>query len=159
MQRKPKENQAILRLAGQMHERIQQARQAAGFSKSELARALGLSPTSCICWELPAENKNASRPSARNLARIALVLDVSLEWLATGRGGMRPDHLEGSAFDEEAQEFLSPEERALLQAYIRLPSSKRKALLALMEGLSEGAEDRGGAKRRPGRKGAGGEGG
>ena len=107
-----------------MHKRIKQARKAAGFNKSELARSLDVTPTSCSSWELPPENRNNSRPSIDNLGRLALILNVRFEWLATGRGPM-PLTTPGN------------EQLSLPQS----ESDKAKSLLGLYRSLS--AEQRG----------------
>ena len=53
-------------------------------SRAEVARAAGLS------WPLLDAYLKGSKPGADKLARLAPVLGVSLEWLATGAGSMRP---------------------------------------------------------------------
>jgi transcriptional regulator with XRE-family HTH domain len=126
-----------------MNVRILEARKGAEFSKTELARVLGVSPTSCISWELPPDNRNATRPSVDNLVKLAVVLNVRFEWLATGRGprhfdaasqNNRPDYGPGGA-------FMSEDQRALLAAYASLPANKRRALLELVGSLSEPEAD------------------
>lgn len=67
-------------------DRIKFARQRKGFqSKAELARRLGISASSVVQWERPSDGTS---PSVENLAKLAVVLGVNFEWLATGRGPM-----------------------------------------------------------------------
>ena len=111
----------------EMNDRISLARKEAGFNKSELARNLDVTPTSCSSWELPASNRNNSRPSVSNLSRLALILNVRFEWLATGRGPMAltptGNHLQKShASDAERAE-------SLLSLYRMLPAGQRSSML------------------------------
>lgn len=126
-----------------MYERISLARKQGGFSKSELARVLGVTPTSCNSWELPPNHRNSSRPSVANLAKLASVLNVRFEWLATGRGDVHARPLEwpsvrGREDGVEAVDpvtrvdGLSPDERRLLDIYLRLSASQRKLLLTFV---------------------------
>lgn len=67
-----------------IHQRIKEAREAAGLTKVELADRLGLSPQSVWGWE-----KNAM-PRRENLPKIARTLNVSEQWLAFGTTGGVP---------------------------------------------------------------------
>ena len=110
-----------------MNDRIGLARKQSGFNKSELARNLDVTPTSCSSWELPAGNRNNSRPSVANLGRLALILNVRFEWLATGRG---PMSLTPSG-NREQKVPLSKTDRAesLLSLYRMLPAGQRSSML------------------------------
>jgi transcriptional regulator with XRE-family HTH domain len=128
-----------------MYERIALARKRAGFSKSELARALGVTPTACNSWELPSAHKNSSRPSVANLAKLAAVLNVRFEWLATGRGEVQSPPMERSRLPAGAQgrsanrqppdkpRGLDAEQRRLLDVYRNLPPGERKVLLGFVK--------------------------
>lgn len=110
-----------------MNDRISLARKEAGFNKSELARSLNVTPTSCSSWELPTGNRNNSRPSVGNLGRLALILNVRFEWLATGRG---PMSLTPTAASQQKVP-LSESDRAesLLSLYRMLPAGQRTSML------------------------------
>jgi transcriptional regulator with XRE-family HTH domain len=110
-----------------MNDRISLARKEAGFNKSELARNLDVTPTSCSSWELPSDNRNNSRPSVNNLGRLALILNVRFEWLATGRGPMSLTPTARS----QPKTPLSQSDRAqsLLSLYRMLPASQRSSML------------------------------
>lgn len=105
--------------------RIKTAREMQGFSLSELARRVGVRPASCSHWE-----SCRSDPSMDNLARLAVILNVDFEWLATGRGGMRP----GVAQDlpSYAVDAAPPDQRELLDLYLRLKPQRQRALLELL---------------------------
>jgi len=117
-----------------MNERICVARKAAGFNKSELARTLNVTPTSCSSWELPIGNRNNSRPGVENLGRLALILNVRFEWLATGRG---PMPLSAPPITRRKTR-LSASDRAdsLLRLYRSLPASQRATVLDFMRLVS-----------------------
>lgn len=64
-------------------QRIKSARERKGMSQRGLARALDIQPSSVNSWE-----SDKSSPTTDNLAVVAVLLDVSFEWLSTGRGPM-----------------------------------------------------------------------
>ena len=65
--------------------RIKHAREGKAWTRSELARRIGVSTSAAVQWE----QAISTAPSVENLIRIALLTDVSFEWLATGRGQVR----------------------------------------------------------------------
>jgi phage repressor protein C with HTH and peptisase S24 domain len=67
-------------------ERIQRAREKAGLSKSELARAAGVSPSAVTQWE----NGETLELKGEPVTRVALACGVDAHWLATGRGSEAP---------------------------------------------------------------------
>jgi transcriptional regulator with XRE-family HTH domain len=69
--------------------RIRESRKFGELSRAELARRVGVRPSAAVQWEL----EDGTAPSVRNLMKIAGVLNVSFEWLATGRGMARPKSL------------------------------------------------------------------
>jgi len=69
--------------------RIREARKLTGISRAELARQVGVKPSAAAQWE----QTDGTAPSVRNLIKIASITNVSFEWLATGRGQLRPDSL------------------------------------------------------------------
>jgi transcriptional regulator with XRE-family HTH domain len=62
-----------------MAERIKEAREARGFTASELARLTAVTPTAVWNWE-----SNGVKPRPENLALVAKVLAVTPEFLLTG---------------------------------------------------------------------------
>ena len=106
-------------------ERIRRARRIAGTSQQGLANALGVTRSAVSNWE----SANAARPATARLAMLANVLDVSFEWIATGRGEMRlsrPAH--DSFIVEDLLVVDCPHERNLLCAYRHAPA-RVKAIL------------------------------
>lgn len=119
-------------------DRIRVAREAAHLSKSELARRLGLHPSACVQWEA----KGGTRPNVEHLAKVAAILNVRFEWLATGRGeqyyapGIQDESPQYGGLDS----LLHSDERHLLETYRRMLPRQRKALLELL-GVVEAAKD------------------
>ncbi len=65
-----------------MATRVRVARQRAGMTQSQLAERIGVSRGAVANWEV----SERPRPSASNLMEVATMTEVSVEWLATGRG-------------------------------------------------------------------------
>jgi len=118
----------------EMNERIATARKAAGYNKSELARTLDVTPTSCSSWELPVGNRNTSRPGVTNLGRLALILNVRFEWLATGRGPMAVPLAASRRRKTPASE--SDRADSLLMLYRSLSAGQRGTVLDFMRLIS-----------------------
>lgn len=70
-------------------DRIAWAREAAGLTRSEMARRLGVQPKTVRHWE-----DDVSEPRANKLQMLSGVLAVSMGWLLTGEGE-GPPALEG----------------------------------------------------------------
>ena len=66
----------------EMHDRIKEARETAQLTKSQLARALGLSRASVSAWETGAV-KNLKN---EHLFKLSKITGFSARWLATGQG-------------------------------------------------------------------------
>lgn len=62
--------------------RITQARKDAGLSKSELARRVGVSNPTVTDWE----SGKIKELKGQNLSKLAQILNLSPDWLATGKG-------------------------------------------------------------------------
>lgn len=107
--------------------RIRAARRAAGLSQQALAERLGIRRAAVTQWE----STLGTLPSTINLIQAAVETRVSFEWLATGRGCMRIDASEETAFSLEciAQSF---EEEHLLSLYRRCNVKQREALVAFL---------------------------
>lgn len=67
-------------------ERITKAREAAGMSKSDLARSVGASPSAVSQWE----SGETQTLEGKNLVRAAVAMGVDAVWLGTGKGEMAP---------------------------------------------------------------------
>jgi len=109
--------------------RLRQAREMMGISKSELARRIGVRPSAAIQWE----RENGTFPSTSHLIHIAIISNVSFDWLATGRGFAR-GQLETLSADSIAIDFF---EENLLTLCRRLPQNARAPLIAFLKGLQD----------------------
>jgi transcriptional regulator with XRE-family HTH domain len=98
------------------------AREAQGLSPSELARRIGVKPASCSHWE-----SCRSDPSVTNLSKLAVILDVDFDWLATGRGNMRSGVEQ--RLSPYAADIIPPDQQELLDIYLRLKPQRQRALL------------------------------
>ena len=118
-------------------ERIKQGRQRMGLSKSALARILGVTPTSCISWELPDSDRNSARPNVDNLTRLAVVFNVRFDWLANGRGPMTYAANDDANSSEPVvlKGQLPPDQEELLELFSSLPAAKQNAVMTLVKGL------------------------
>ncbi|UZW62201.1 helix-turn-helix transcriptional regulator [Lysobacter enzymogenes] len=70
-----------------MATRIRMARQRSGLTQHQLADRMQVTRGAVANWEISVRSK----PSLSHLMRLAVVLEVSFEWLATGRGDMTLD--------------------------------------------------------------------
>jgi transcriptional regulator with XRE-family HTH domain len=112
-----------------MENRIKEARKALGWSQADLARRMFVTQPSVADWE-----SGRKAPHTKNLARLAVLLGVSFEWLTTGRGKMHPSTTL-SAREPAPDDWILPEERRLLSTYSRLKPRQRTALLGFLESL------------------------
>lgn len=107
-------------------ERIRRARALSKTSQLALAQAVGVQRSAVAQWE----RKDGSSPSMHHLIAIATVTGVSLEWLGTGRGLIRPEQDEWTLAvqsDDYAQDDLEEE---CLNSLRKLPFQLRKQLVA-----------------------------
>ena len=113
----------------QLADRIRIARRKSGLSQSTAAQGLGVHRGTVGHWERGAGH----RPSSGNLMQLAMLMAVSYEWLATGRGSMDVSANEDAdvpalRLDCFAQ---SDDEELLLLAFRKLPAHRRKAVVDL----------------------------
>ncbi len=108
--------------------RIRKARLDAGFSQSHLADLMRVTRSACSQWEQP----DGTAPRGSRLQRLATVLGVSVEWLATG-----DDPTDPRAHDEHAgyRNALSADERELLDRFAQMGRDGQRALLGLLKRL------------------------
>jgi len=109
--------------------RLRQARELLGINRSELARRIGVKPSSAIQWE----HEDGTYPSTAHLIDIAVLANVSFDWLATGRGWAR-----------QQQETLTSEsvafdlfEESLLKLAREIPVSAKAPLVALLKSFRD----------------------
>jgi transcriptional regulator with XRE-family HTH domain len=112
--------------------RIRRARIARKQTQAQLAIQVGVHRSAVAQWEQP----KGTMPSVIHLGKIAEALEISFEWLATGRGRMKLD----AAFEpgeRTPSDFARDEmEDRILSASRHLNLRKREAILALMEALA-----------------------
>lgn len=112
--------------------RIRHARRRALLSQHELGKLIGVHRSAVAQWECA----GGCRPTAANLARLAIVTMVGFEWLATGRGPVAP---ENSIQDGAASRLLDLETRAV-EAFRRIDKTKRERAIDLLERLASEAQ-------------------
>jgi len=115
-----------------MARRIVHARNNKDFSQAQLATMLGVSRGACGQWE-----RGITAPSVLNLSRLAWVLDVHFEWLATGRGEMLygVQTQKSGADDNQAGCFIPADQKEVVAIYSGLPSRRKSALLEFLKTL------------------------
>ncbi|MDQ6987514.1 MAG: helix-turn-helix domain-containing protein [Mariprofundaceae bacterium] len=113
-------------------QRITLARKTKGFSQVQLAAMLGVSRGACGQWE-----RGVTAPSVVNLSRLAWVLDVRFEWVATGRGEMLYDACaqETETAHNQSKDFIPVDQKEVMQIYSGLPGKRKSALLAFLRTL------------------------
>lgn len=112
--------------------RIRLARRRAGLSQQALANAVGVRRSAVANWE----GTNEVGPSGNNLQRLACVLQVAHEWLATGRGDLTLPECGSEPAWMKDKPAKSVPERRLLRAWRALPAKIQVAALELLEGFS-----------------------
>ena len=101
--------------------RIKEAREIKGLSQRQLAIQLGIQASSVNSWE--SEKKS---PTIDRLVMVAFLLNVSLEWLATGRGAM-------VLYQQNENQLLPPDEFNEWQGTLAaLSKEQRKQLFQLI---------------------------
>lgn len=107
-----------LQVMSTINDRIRVARERKGLNQSELAMALAVTPQTVQQWE-------AGKTSPRNkkIDALAKILDVTSDWLLTGREVLQPSN------DEE----LSRQERMMLELFRDLTDDQRSEALRSLE--------------------------
>jgi transcriptional regulator with XRE-family HTH domain len=124
-------NQGLSALA----DRIRIARQRTGLSQAELAEYAEVTPSAVAQWE----NPNGTQPDLKHLMRVAVAMNVTLDWLATGVGS-RPSKKAAKA-DESPAVVLdvfaqTPIEEAVLSSIRAMRPRTRDLLVALVQELA-----------------------
>lgn len=115
--------------------RIRMARQSSGLSQEALAKLIGVSRGAVANWECT----DGAIPATGRLGKIAKATGVSFEWLATGRGRIRPNH--GPCNSAMSAEGGDPVERRLLAAFRATPVRVRKIIVRMIESSARKAID------------------
>jgi transcriptional regulator with XRE-family HTH domain len=115
-------------------QRIRLARRHAGLSQAALGATVGVQRSAVSHWEAT----DGKHPSVNHLRAIALATGVQFEWLATGRGLMRPSvdaELDAIAA-ADAVLIDDPIEIRLIRAFRDTPMRARPPLVELAEQLA-----------------------
>jgi len=113
--------------------RIRRARKMLGTSQADLARAMKVHRSCVGHWE----GIHNANPGPDRLAKLAIVLGISYEWLATGRGPMKLGHDPADDIPASFGRLVdAPDALRLLHAWETMPSRSRMALLEIAEQLS-----------------------
>ena len=112
--------------------RIRRARILRKLSQTQMSLCLGVHRSAVAQWEQP----GGTAPSLEHIDRIAELLEVNFEWLATGRGRMKPDANHDPRERIPAEFARDVLEERLLFASRQLSEYKREAVLALIEALA-----------------------
>lgn len=105
--------------------RIRAARQNAKLSQANLAENLGVSRGAVANWE----SKGNAYPAAARLVEMAILTQVSIEWLATGRGRMTRQLDIDDVPAVEGELVYDTAERKLLESYRSCPPRLRLLIL------------------------------
>ncbi len=104
--------------------RIQLSRQKIGLSQSEVSRIMCLSRGVCGQWE-----RGIANPSTAHLSRLAQILGVSFEYLATGDTPIKTTNF----LDNNSQEkILTAKMNALFN---KMSLSKKQNIVNFLQGL------------------------
>jgi transcriptional regulator with XRE-family HTH domain len=101
--------------------RILRARKDKRFSQKETARIMGISRSALAQWE-----SSICNPSLKNLIKLAEVLEVSFEWLATGLG------VKHKTINNSKDTYL---EQEIIKRLILLSTKKKNALLSIVSNM------------------------
>lgn len=104
--------------------RLRVTRKLRNLSQKDLANRIGV--TSGAISQYESSSDSATEPTLSNLIKIAIALDVSFEWLATGRGeqGIEDFLLNLTKMykqDDRLSLLLSDDQIGLLELYKKLP--------------------------------------
>jgi len=106
-------------------DRIKQAREATGMTQAELGRRLGVTRSGVSQWE-----NERTAPTTRNISAIAVALDVSWDWLTTGREGIGDGAARGG-YREGVR--LNVEELEMVERYRRASPERRRIAVEMLK--------------------------
>ncbi|AMO56272.1 helix-turn-helix transcriptional regulator [Endozoicomonas montiporae] len=104
--------------------RILRARKEKRLSQQALADLIGVSRSALAQWET-----EMSSPSLENLRKMAEILEISFEWVATGRGNQYLTSPVDSICDTEV-------DGEIMRALNRMNLKKKRAILNVMKAMA-----------------------
>lgn len=104
--------------------RILRARKEKRFSQQALADLIGVSRSALAQWET-----EMSSPSLENLRKMADILDISFEWVATGRGNQYLSLPVDSICDTQV-------DGEIIRTLNRMNLQKKRAILNVMKAMA-----------------------
>lgn len=116
--------------------RIKAARQALGWSQSELGKAVGVSKSAVSQWERGA----VQNLKLGNLFTAAHVLNKDIRELVFGEDGKAIPEVREK--DSRANDRMSPHRLSLIRAYDQLPRDVRSHIRGLILALAQGGESK-----------------
>jgi transcriptional regulator with XRE-family HTH domain len=115
-------------------ERIKKFRELKGLSQKDLAIKIGVSPATVSQYE--AKTYFNVSPSVENLIKISQILEVSFEWLATGRGVENiDDYLAHSNNDNLV--LLNNNQKQLLAFFNKHPKDWQEKYLTMLQATAK----------------------
>ena len=112
-------------------QRITQARKMRGLSQERLAERMKVSRGACGHWE-----RGKALPSTEHLTKLAIILNVPMEWLATGKGEMdAPHQISEPSSAHYITSMQDDETKKVAELFYRLSKRKRKIILDLLREL------------------------
>ncbi|MGH8086031.1 MAG: helix-turn-helix transcriptional regulator [Lysobacter sp.] len=105
-------------------DRIRQIRMFEKLSQADLAAMVGVSRSAVALWE----RVDGNCPSVEHLARVAVATKVYFEWLATGRGDIRPSDSAALTMAVHGRDFAQDEVEDRVLASLRRLSRRHKLM-------------------------------
>jgi len=110
-------------------DRIKAARKSQGLNQSELARQIGTSPQTVQQWEA-----GKTLPKGLNLLNLANALNVSAEWLQTGKENRSITDVTNNPSDQTSNEAM------LLQIFREMTDEQRADILKKAQEIHDSNE-------------------
>jgi transcriptional regulator with XRE-family HTH domain len=105
-----------------LSERVRLAREAAGLTQAQLAKACGIAQPSVH----DLESGRTKNPRSSSLLKIANALGQTPEWLVNGTGELS---------SAPASEIISPDEEGFLQCFRKLSAVEKKVVVRMIRAL------------------------
>ncbi len=122
--------------------RIKQSRELKGFSQKQLAEKIGVSSSAISQYE--STSHFHSKPSTKNLIKLTKALNISFEWLTTGRGIKEIEDFllnEETIYKDDTKLIsLTKEQKDILLLFDKLPSDWKDKYKFTLEAITSHLE-------------------